>query len=82
MLLKKGANVNVRDKIGATPLHLAARNGSVDVILNTRRCKFFKENIIYFNFFIFRHKKCVQKLVEAGADISVHDNEGLTAVSE
>lgn len=28
-----------------------------------------------------RHKKCVQKLVEAGADISVHDNEGLTAVS-
>ena len=30
---------------------------------------------------LIRHKKCVQKLVEAGADISVHDNEGLTAVS-
>lgn len=29
-----------------------------------------------------RHKKSVQKLVEAGADISVHDNEGLTAVSQ
>lgn len=28
-----------------------------------------------------RHKKCVQKLVEAGAAIDVHDNEGLTAVS-
>ena len=28
-----------------------------------------------------RHIKCVQKLVEAGADISIHDNEGLTAVS-
>ena len=27
------------------------------------------------------HTKCVQKLVEAGADISIHDNEGLTAVS-
>ena len=26
------------------------------------------------------HKKCVQKLVEAGADIRIHDNEGLTAV--
>ena len=28
-----------------------------------------------------RHKKCVQRLVEAGADIRQHDNEGLTAVS-
>ena len=27
-----------------------------------------------------RHKKCVQKLLEHGADISIHDNEGLTAV--
>jgi len=31
--------------------------------------------------FLYRHKKCVQKLVEAGADIRIHDNEGLTAVS-
>ena len=27
VLLKKGAHVNVQDKIGSTPLHLAARNG-------------------------------------------------------
>lgn len=26
-LIKKGANVNLQDKIGVTPLHLAARNG-------------------------------------------------------
>ena len=37
-------------------------------------------NIVYID--VYRHKKCVQKLVEAGADISVHDNEGLTAVSD
>lgn len=27
ILLKKGALVNVQDKIGVTPLHLASRNG-------------------------------------------------------
>lgn len=26
-LLKRGANVNLQDKIGVTALHLAARNG-------------------------------------------------------
>lgn len=30
---------------------------------------------------MYSHKRCVQKLVEAGADIRQHDNEGLTAVS-
>lgn len=27
LLVRKGALVNVQDKIGVTPLHLAARNG-------------------------------------------------------
>ena len=27
VLLKRGANVNLQDKIGVTALHLAARNG-------------------------------------------------------
>ena len=28
-----------------------------------------------------RHKRCIQKLLEGNADIRLHDNEGLTAVS-
>jgi len=29
----------------------------------------------------YSHKKCVQKVVKAGADISIHDDKGLTTVS-
>ena len=35
----------------------------------------------HFVYNYYSYKKCVQKLEEAGADIKVHDNEGLTAVS-
>ena len=31
--------------------------------------------------YLYRHKRCIQKLLEANADIRLHDNEGLTAVS-
>lgn len=32
-----------------------------------------------YNFY--RHRKCIQKLLESNADIRLHDNEGQTAVS-
>ena len=35
-LLKRNASVNIQDKIGITPLHLAARNGSVSPFHHTQ----------------------------------------------
>ena len=36
----------------------------------------------YYNYVFCRHKKCVQKLLEAGADIRLQDYDGQTAVKQ
>lgn len=44
----------------------------------------FDDNVQYINdkcFDVFRHTKCIQKLLECKANIDIHNNEGMTAVS-
>ena len=44
----------------------------------------FDDNVYTVNdkcFDVFRHTKCIQKLLECKANINIHNNEGMTAVS-
>ena len=78
-ILKIGADVNVQDENGSTPLHIVSENGNApiaDLLLrfgakvNIQNSK--NETPIYFAV-INRHFEVVEKLLANGADLNVED---------
>ena len=76
-ILKIGADVNVQDENGFTPLHIASENGNVTLVdlllkfgadVNIRNSK--NETPIYFAV-ISRHLEIVEKLLANDADLNV-----------
>ena len=76
-ILKIGADVNVQDENGFTPLHIASENGNVTLVdlllkfgadVNIRNSK--KETPIYFAV-INRHFEVLEKLLVNDADLNV-----------
>ena len=67
-LLSKGADVNVKDKFGDTPLHL----GKINIIHRSLI------KIVTFTASSWGHKDIVEVLLSQGAYVNVKDNYGLT----
>ena len=83
-LIKYGADINVVDKKGISPLHLAAYKGQDDNVeyLLKQKADINKKDIlgrIPLTFAIIEGQtNCVQALVDAGSDLSVTDVNGNT----
>ena len=86
-LLTKGAEVDVRDRNGMTPLLLAARKGNSETV---RLLLAHGANVNAQDYYLawtplilasaLGHKKVVKLLLEHGADIDIKDQNGMTAL--
>jgi len=86
-LLTNGAEVDVRDKNGMTPLLLAARKGNSEIV---RLLLAHGANVNAQDHYLawtplilasaLGHKKVVKLLLEYGADIDIKDQNGMTAL--
>lgn len=72
-LVSKGANINLKDQSGFTPLHAASEFGNF-ILENKKRCCFRLHN------YILGHAEQVSFLVENGADMNTKDNIEWTAL--
>ncbi len=88
-LIKKGANIELRDNQGATPLILAARLGNntiVKILLKNKADinavdSYFKDTAL--NWACYNgHKNVVETLIANKADIHIRDRDGYTALMD
>lgn len=76
LLIEHGANVNVSDKDGNTPLHLATRYGKYKKIFKEKneRWKLMKK-------YDLESDGMVELLIKSGANADVPNNEGQTVLN-
>ncbi|KAL7287390.1 hypothetical protein TKK_0018505 [Trichogramma kaykai] len=70
ILLKKGCNVNTKDKLGKTPFFHALENFAK--IYPFKIDEFVRRNLIH------KRKKLIELLLSFGADVRIADEEGIT----
>lgn len=81
-LVKYGATIDIKNGEGRTPLHFAVHDGKFFCKSYSQKKK--KKRWIQFNSFNFHY--CLDKedifkyLINAGADVNVKDNDGLTSL--
>lgn len=85
LLISKGADVNLKDPNGLTPLHIAAKEGHVDIAafliknraeVNARAGEY---GLTPLHWAAWKgHKRVVEMLIDAGAQVNVHTAAGHT----
>jgi serine/threonine protein kinase len=87
-LLKKGADVNAKNFLGFTSLHIAASAGHIEVVkllIENGANVNAKDNVGWtplYNAAIYGHIEVVKLLIEKGADVNAKANYGTTPLHE
>ena len=85
-LIQAGADVNVKDKYGKTPLHFAAQSSNnpkiVTILIKAGANVDARDQNGKTSLFFVRDNNITVILIQAGADVNTHDKYGLTPLFE
>lgn len=76
LLIKSGANVNLRDKYGCTPLHRTGEYGNLQIFILEWNFRVYKKCFMVHLGYV----EIAEMLLENGADRNIRDNYGTTAL--
>ena len=80
VLIKAGANVDARDHIGQTPLHIAQSAEAVDILVEANASIEAKDNLGRTPLHYLKIPEAVKALIDRRANVHIKDNKGRTPI--